>query len=96
MSYPVDAHKALAEIEDNSFWFRHRAAVLATVLQPRFPPTGRVFDVGGGNGYMVRGLKGTWHRGNPRRARGRWSQSRSGSWPRAGGQRDIDDRWIPE
>jgi len=56
VSYPVDAHKALAEIEDTSFWFKHRAAVLATVLS-RFPPTGRVFDVGGGNGYMVRELR---------------------------------------
>jgi SAM-dependent methyltransferase len=56
VSYPVDAHKALAEIEDTSFWFRHRAAVLGTVLS-RFPPNGPVFDVGGGNGYMVRELR---------------------------------------
>ena len=39
VSYPVDAHKALAEIEDTSFWFRHRAAVLGTVLFLEFRPT---------------------------------------------------------
>jgi SAM-dependent methyltransferase len=56
VSFPVDAHKALAEIEDTSFWFAHRAAVIARVLS-RYPPHGPVFDVGGGNGYMVRELR---------------------------------------
>lgn len=54
-SYPESGHSNLASIEDDSFWFRHRAAVLTDVLE-KHPPTGPFFDIGGGNGHMVRSL----------------------------------------
>ena len=94
VSYPVDAHKALAEIEDTSFWFTHRAAVIGTVLS-RYPPNGHIFDVGGGNGYMVRELRA---RGIEaiRGARRGWRQGRAGTWPRPSRERHVDDGWIPE
>jgi SAM-dependent methyltransferase len=55
-NYPGDAHACFASVEENSFWFRHRNAVIGTVLD-RFPPRGPVADVGGGNGFVALGLK---------------------------------------
>lgn len=46
----------LAEIEPRSFWFNHRNEVVAAVVR-RFPPAGRIFDLGGGNGYVSLGIK---------------------------------------
>ena len=57
ISYPEDAHRLMADLEEKSFWFDHRASVLATVLD-RHPAPGCLFDVGGGNGYMVRETRG--------------------------------------
>lgn len=56
VSYPTDGHKVMVQIEEQSFWFAHRADVLGTVLR-RYPPPGCVFDVGGGNGFMVREIR---------------------------------------
>lgn len=56
VSYPADGHRVMVDIEDESFWFQHRAEVVATVLR-RFPPPGCLFDLGGGNGFMVRALR---------------------------------------
>lgn len=56
VSYPAGTHKVLAELEDDSFWFSHRALVVGSILD-RYPPSGCLFDVGGGNGYMVRAFK---------------------------------------
>ena len=56
VSYPAGTHKILAELEDDSFWFSHRARIIGSILD-RYPPAGCVFDVGGGNGFMVRALR---------------------------------------
>ncbi len=56
VSYPEQGHGLCFEVEDESFWFRHRNAVIVEVLR-RFPPSGPVFDVGGGNGYVSSGLE---------------------------------------
>jgi hypothetical protein len=56
VSYPGGVHAALADIEDSSFWFRHRNRVIAETVQ-RFSGTNPVFEVGGGNGYVSLGLK---------------------------------------
>lgn len=56
VSYPETGHRSLAAVEENSYWFRHRATVLSEVLQ-NHPPKGCVFDVGGGNGFMVRAMR---------------------------------------
>ena len=56
VSYPVTGHRNLAAIEDESYWFRHRAEIVTGWLS-RNPPNGCLFDVGGGNGFMVRAIR---------------------------------------
>jgi SAM-dependent methyltransferase len=53
--FSADAHAGCFALEDESFWFRHRNAVLLETLAT-FPPPGALFDVGGGNGYVTRAL----------------------------------------
>jgi SAM-dependent methyltransferase len=60
ISYPESGHRNLVSIEDESYWFRHRASALLG-LMAHFPPPGSLFDVGGGNGYMVRALRDSGH-----------------------------------
>lgn len=55
VSYPEDGHGRLALLEDRSFWFAHRNRVIIDSLR-RFPPPGPLLDVGGGNGYVTRGI----------------------------------------
>lgn len=55
ISYPDDGNELCAEIEDHSFWFRHRNNVITTAIR-NFPPSGAVFDIGGGNGFVAKGL----------------------------------------
>lgn len=55
MSFPEDGLTTLADIEPNSYWFNHRNRVIASVVS-RFPPSGPIFDIGGGNGYVSLGL----------------------------------------
>ena len=56
VSYPEHGNAACFEIEDGSFWFRHRNRCIVKVVE-RFRPTGPLIDVGGGNGYVARGLQ---------------------------------------
>ena len=55
VSYPDDGNEKCFALEDASFWFRHRNRCLVSVVK-RFPPSGLILDVGGGNGYVTRGL----------------------------------------
>jgi SAM-dependent methyltransferase len=55
VSYPSDGHGACFALEDGSFWFRHRNACIVAAVQT-FAPPGTIFDVGGGNGFVARGL----------------------------------------
>ena len=52
-SYPESGHSDLMAVDDDSFWFRHRAVVLVDLFE-KHAPLGTLFDIGGGNGYMVR------------------------------------------
>jgi SAM-dependent methyltransferase len=52
VSYPTTGADEMAEVEAASFWFAHRNAVIAMVLD-RFPATGPLWDVGGGNGFQA-------------------------------------------
>lgn len=56
VSYPEDANEACFAVEERSFWFRHRNNCIVEAIR-RFPPSGAVFDVGGGNGYVGRALQ---------------------------------------
>lgn len=55
VSYPVGGHEACLQIEDRSFWFRHRNRCIASVVS-HFAPQGVLLDIGGGNGYVAQGL----------------------------------------
>jgi len=57
VSYPSEGNDQCFEIEDKSFWFQHRNACIAELVK-RFPPrgSGPIFDVGGGNGFVAKGL----------------------------------------
>lgn len=56
VSYPQEAHLALAKVEETSFWFRHRNQVVASAVN-RFSSGKAFFEIGGGNGYVSLGLK---------------------------------------
>ena len=57
VSYPEEGNEACFEIEDQSFWFRHRNNCIRELVR-NFPPRGKgpIFDVGGGNGFVAKGL----------------------------------------
>ncbi len=56
VSYPESASSWCFEVEQYSFWFRHRNRCISTVLK-RFPPAGAVFDIGGGNGFVTLAIR---------------------------------------
>ncbi len=55
VSYPPRGNAACLEIEDRSFWFLHRNRCIVSLVR-RFAPDGPFLDIGGGNGYVARGL----------------------------------------
>jgi SAM-dependent methyltransferase len=56
ISYPEWGNEACFQVEDSSFWFRHRnACILEAVKQ--YPPSGPLFDVGGGNGFVAKSMQ---------------------------------------
>lgn len=55
IDYPDEANAFCFAIEDASFWFQHRNAVIVNAVR-RFPPHGFIADIGAGNGYVSRGL----------------------------------------
>jgi SAM-dependent methyltransferase len=57
ISYPEEGNEACFQIEDQSFWFRHRNDCIRELVR-NFPPKGKgpIFDVGGGNGFVAKGL----------------------------------------
>lgn len=54
-AYTAADHMRYLKLEDQSFWFQHRNQCILAVLH-QFPPQGTVLDIGGGNGYVTRGL----------------------------------------
>ena len=57
ISYPEEGNEACFEVEDQSFWFRHRNDCIRELVR-NYPPRGNgpIFDVGGGNGFVAKGL----------------------------------------
>jgi SAM-dependent methyltransferase len=56
VSYPDWGNQACFDVEDSSFWFRHRnACILEGVSQ--YPPPGPFFDIGGGNGFVAKAMQ---------------------------------------
>jgi SAM-dependent methyltransferase len=57
VSYSAEGNDPCFAVEDGSFWFRHRNAVIADMVR-LYPPNGVIFDVGGGNGFVAKRLEG--------------------------------------
>jgi SAM-dependent methyltransferase len=55
VSYPADGNATCRQVEDQSFWFRHRSHCIASMVR-RFAHQGTFLDIGGGNGYVAKGL----------------------------------------
>ena len=51
VSYPESGHAICLQLEDRSFWFRHRNRCILELLRV-FPPAGPLLDIGGGNGFV--------------------------------------------
>jgi SAM-dependent methyltransferase len=56
LSYPERGNQSCFEMEEESFWFRHRNACILDAVRA-FPPDGPIFDIGGGNGYVSLALR---------------------------------------
>lgn len=56
VSYPENGHSSCFELEDSSYWFRHRNACVTSIVE-QFPPDGPIVDIGGGNGFVSLGLR---------------------------------------
>ncbi len=56
ISYPDEGNTHCFQIEENSFWFKHRNnCITKTVL--KYSPDKVFYDIGGGNGYVSKGLQ---------------------------------------
>ena len=60
VSYAADGHAACFQVEDGSFWFKHRNNCIASMVA-RHPFSGLMLDVGGGNGYVAQRLLSEGH-----------------------------------
>ena len=56
LSYPEDGNAVCYQLEDTSFWFRHRNQCVTELLR-HFPPSGALLDVGAGNGFVAAALR---------------------------------------
>ena len=57
VSYPRGGHAACRQVEDASFWFRHRNRCIVSAARRYLDEIrGPIFDVGGGNGFVALGL----------------------------------------
>lgn len=51
ISYPEEGNQECFQLEDNSFWFRHRNNCIAALVE-KFSKDEVFFDIGGGNGFF--------------------------------------------
>lgn len=56
ISYPESGNKICFELEDSSFWFGHRNQCIIQSVK-RYCPDALFFDIGGGNGFVSKGLE---------------------------------------
>ncbi len=55
VSYSETGHSDCFQVEDESFWFKHRNDCIATMIA-RYPYSDMLLDIGGGNGYVSQRL----------------------------------------
>lgn len=56
ISYPKEGNMSCYEIEKDSFWFKHRNNCIIEAVKI-YSSNETFFDVGGGNGYVAKGLE---------------------------------------
>ncbi len=56
ISFPDDGYANCMQIEENSFWFKHRNNCITSLVK-HFSAKDTFFDIGGGNGYVSVGLE---------------------------------------
>jgi SAM-dependent methyltransferase len=54
--YPDHGNEFCFAVEQHSFWFSHRNAVILAAVRTHPPAAGPIFDVGAGNGYVAAAL----------------------------------------
>src|SRR5258705_11807554 len=57
--YPDEGLDNLHQVEETSFWFRHRNNVIAEVIK-KYPFRGDFADIGGGNGFQLKNISETF------------------------------------
>jgi hypothetical protein len=53
IDYPETGYDDCLQIEDNSFWFRHRNKIIAYAIK-KYSADKSFVDIGGGNGFVYR------------------------------------------
>ncbi len=56
ISFPEDGNDSCFQLEDNSFWFKHRNKCILNVIK-NYQVEGVFLDIGGGNGYVTKMLQ---------------------------------------
>ncbi len=56
ISYPTEGNENCFQIEENSFWFKHRNQCIISLVK-KYCANDTFFDIGGGNGYVSSGLE---------------------------------------
>lgn len=56
VSYPDNGNDLCFQIEDDSYWFKHRNNCIIELVK-NFPPQAEIIDIGGGNGFVSKGLE---------------------------------------
>jgi len=51
VNYPNDGNQFCFSLEEKSYWFKHRNNCIISLIN-KFPPSGRILDIGGGNGFV--------------------------------------------
>ncbi len=52
IKYPEEGNELTMQVEEESFWFRHRNRAIAALLR-NHPVDGSLWDIGGGNGFQA-------------------------------------------
>ncbi len=56
ISYPKEGNVLCMQIEEDSFWFKHRNDCIIHLVK-KYSPNRIFFDIGGGNGFVSQGLE---------------------------------------
>ncbi len=56
ISYPEEGNAFCMQLEDNSYWFKHRNSCIVELVK-KYSPNTTFFDIGGGNGFVAKGLE---------------------------------------